>query len=288
MLAVPMALGAALATLAWVRGDAWKARALDTVNAQLEGDLLVDDIALSWWNGFPDMSVDLAQIAVTNAQNDTLIQAQRVGLELDVWSLLSETPDIHAITLEDGRLHLAQDVRGSWNVQALLRNADDAPDQTPTLSLAQVKLQNMALSVGLKEGLRASMLVRHGALELSPDLQSLAWSLELSQGLLDADALPKLRPLTVSTEGRVSQTEDGLWALLGEVKTGDTGFDLALTYKDEHDWQANIKAPRVTLRGIEQLLDTHPWKGQITLEHSVRLDIDLSPSQTQVAWSTDA
>ena len=150
MLAVPMALGAA--PLAWVRGDAWKARALDTVNAQLEGDLLVDDIALSWWNGFPT-SVDLAQIAVTNAQNDTLIQAQRVGLELDVWSLLSETPDIHAITLEDGRLHLAQDVRGSWNVQALLRNADDAPDQTPTLSLAQVKLQNMALSVGLKEGL---------------------------------------------------------------------------------------------------------------------------------------
>ena len=48
MLAVPMALGAALAALAWVRGDAWKARALDTVNAQLEGDLLVDDIALSW------------------------------------------------------------------------------------------------------------------------------------------------------------------------------------------------------------------------------------------------
>ena len=288
MLAVPMALGTALAALAWVRGDAWKARAVDTVNAQLEGDLLVDDIALSWWNGFPHMSVDLAQIAVTNAQKDTLIQAQRVGLELDVWSLLSETPDIHAITLEDGRLHLAQDVRGPWNVQALLRNADDAPAQPPALSLAQVKLQNMALSVGLKEGLRASMLVRHGTLELSPDLQSFAWSLELSQGLLDADALPKLRPLTVSTEGRVSQTEVGLWAFLGEVKTGDTGFDLALTYKNEHDWQANIKAPRVTLRGIEQLLDTHPWKGQITLDHSVRLDIDLSPSQTQVAWSTDA
>ena len=72
----------------------------------------MDDITLSWWNGFPDMSVDLAQIAVTNAQQDTLIQAKRVGLELDVWSLLSETPDIHAITLEEGRLHLAQDAPG--------------------------------------------------------------------------------------------------------------------------------------------------------------------------------
>ena len=288
MLAVPAALCAALAALAWARGDAWKSRAVEAVNAQLEGDLLVDDITLSWWNGFPDMSVDLAQIAVTNAQKDTLIQAERVGLELDVWSLFSETPDVHAITLEDGQLHLAQDARGTWNVEALLREPDDAPDQTPALSLAQVKLQNMALSVGLKEDLRASMRVRQGALELSPGLQSFVWSLELSQGSLDADALPKLRPLTVSTEGRVSQTADGLWALLGEVETAGMDFDLALTYKDGRDWQANIQAPRVTLRGVEQLLDTPPWKGQIALDHSVRLDIDLSPSRTQVAWSTAA
>ena len=140
----------------------------------------------------------------------------------------------------------------------------------------------------MKEDLRASMLVSHGALELSPDLQSFAWSLELSQGSLDTDALPKLRPLTVSTEGRVSRTEDGLWALSGKVETADMDFDLALTYKDGRDWQANIKAPRVTLRGVEQMLDTPPWKGQITLDHSVRLDIDLSPSRTQVAWSTGA
>ena len=48
MLAVPVALCAALAALAWARGDAWKARAVDAVNAQLEGDLLLDDITLSW------------------------------------------------------------------------------------------------------------------------------------------------------------------------------------------------------------------------------------------------
>ena len=288
ILAVPVALCAALAGLAWARGDAWKARAVDALNAQLEGDLLVDDIALSWWNGFPNMSVDLAQIAVTNAQKDTLIQAERVGLELDVWSLLSETPDIHAIALEDGQLQLAQDARGVWNVEALLRDTDNASDQTPTLSLAQIKLQNMALSVGLKEDLRATMLVRHGTLELSPDMQSFAWTLDLTQGTLDAEAVPKLRPLMVSTEGRVSQTDDGLWTLVGEVETADMDFDLALTYKDGRDWQANVKAPRVTLRGIEQLLDTPPWKGQITLDHSVRLDIDLSPARTQVAWSTEA
>ena len=128
MLAVPAALCAALAALAWARGDAWKARAVDAVNAQLEGDLLVDDITLSWWNGFPDMSVDLAQIAVTNAQQDTLIQAERVGLELDVWSLLSETPDVHAITLEDGRLHLAQDA----GAPGMSRRCFETPTTRPT------------------------------------------------------------------------------------------------------------------------------------------------------------
>ena len=114
---------------------------------------------------------------------------------------------------------------------------------TPALSLAQVKLQNMALSVGLKEDLRASMLVHHGALEPSPDLQSFAWASNCPRGTSTDASIPKLRPLTVSTEGRVSQTEDGLWALVGDVETADMDFDLALTYKDERDWQARSKHP---------------------------------------------
>ena len=166
VLAIPVALGVALATLAWVRGDAWKVRAVEAVNAQLEGDLLVDDITLSWWNGFPDMSVDLAQVAVTNAQQDTLIEAKRIGLELNVWSLLSDAPDIHAVTLEEGRLRLEQDLQGTWNVEAMLREQGQGSDNAPAPSLAQVKLKNMALSVALRQERSASMVVKEGALAL--------------------------------------------------------------------------------------------------------------------------
>ena len=286
VLAIPVALGVALASLAWVRGDAWKVRAVEAVNAQLEGDLLVDDITLSWWNGFPDMSVDLAQVAVTNAQQDTLIQAKRIGLELNVWSLLSDAPDIHAVTLEEGQLRLEQDLQGTWNVEAMLRDQGQGSDNAPAPSLAQVNLKNMSLSVALRQERSASMVVKEGALALSPDMRSIVWALDLSEGHFDDASLPALKPVNASSEGSVSQTEEGLWTLVGDVETAGMAFDLALTYKDERDWQAKIGAPRVTLQGVERLLETHPWKGQITLDHTVQLNVNLSPTRTELTWST--
>ena len=130
------------------------------------------------------------------------------------------------------------------------------------------------------------MVVKEGALALSPDMRSIVWALDLSEGHFDDASIPALKPLTASSEGTVSQTEEGLWTLVGDVETAGMAFDLALTYKDERDWQAKVEAPRVTLQGVERLLETHPWKGQITLDHTVRLNVNLSPSRTELTWST--
>ena len=117
-------------------------------------------------------------------------------------------------------------------------------------------------------------------------MRSIVWALDLSEGHLDDASIPALKPLTASSEGTVSQTDEGLWTLVGDVETAGMAFDLALTYQDERDWQAKVEAPRVTLQGVERLLETHPWKGQITLDHTVQLNVNLSPSRTELAWST--
>jgi uncharacterized protein involved in outer membrane biogenesis len=101
-----------MAALIWHKGDDWKTLAISTVNNHIQGDLEVMYAELSWWNGFPDISVDLKQVALTSASGDTLLEAKRVGVELSFWSLWGDRPRVHAVRLEDGQMNVLQDPSG--------------------------------------------------------------------------------------------------------------------------------------------------------------------------------
>ena len=85
---IPLVICLIVVLLASLRGDEWKARAIEAVSAQHGGHLDVHEVTLSWWNGFPHMSVDLGDVAFTNSHQDTLIQASRIGLEIEILSLV--------------------------------------------------------------------------------------------------------------------------------------------------------------------------------------------------------
>ena len=89
---LPLAIGLAVGVLVWQRGDAWKAKALDTLNEQIDGALSVGEVTLSWWHGFPDISVDVSDVALLQTTGDTLVAGERLGLALDFWSLLGDHP----------------------------------------------------------------------------------------------------------------------------------------------------------------------------------------------------
>ena len=101
ILGMPVAIGLAVGVLAWQRGDAWKAMALDALNGHIEGQLVIEDVALSWWHGFPDISVDVADVVLLTSNQDTGCW-RTVGLALDFWSLWGDQPQIGSITLEGG------------------------------------------------------------------------------------------------------------------------------------------------------------------------------------------
>ena len=282
VLVLPALLGVAMALLVSLRGASWKAQAVEAVNTRLQGDLDVADITLSWWNGFPDVSVDLGQITLTNAAQDTLIRAERIGLELDVWSLLGASPVIHAVTVEGGRLLLAQDANGKWNLEELLVASEEPADKEVSLSV--VKLHDVAVSLNLDHDVRAAMHVRRTEVEVDPSTSSFSWTLDLTE--VRTEAIPELQPVALSGSGTVNPTETGAWAMVGELETAGMELDLALTVLDERDWQARIQAPHVTQHGLERLLTTPPWQGQIELDHEVALDANLSPNRIQASWST--
>ena len=103
ILGMPVAIGLAVGVLAWQRGDAWKAMALDALNGHIEGQLVVEDVALSWWHGFPDISVDVSDARLLSNAGDTLIAAKRLGMALDFWSLWGDHPKLGTITIDGGR-----------------------------------------------------------------------------------------------------------------------------------------------------------------------------------------
>ena len=111
---LPLAIGTGLGVLVWQRGDAWKAKALDTLNEQIDGALSVGEVTLSWWHGFPDISVDVSDVALLQTTGDTLVAGERLGLALDFWSLLGDQPEIGSITLNGGRVLLELDEDGRW------------------------------------------------------------------------------------------------------------------------------------------------------------------------------
>ena len=65
VVALTAGLAGAVAALTQMYGDAWKQQGVALLNDQIQGELVVQDVDLSWWNGFPNISVDLWEAALT-------------------------------------------------------------------------------------------------------------------------------------------------------------------------------------------------------------------------------
>ena len=89
-MAIPLVFLVLVTLMVLLFGNFWKAHAIALVNQQLAGELEVSEMDLSWWESFPDVSVDLSDIALITPNQDTVIVAEHVGLELDFWSLVGE------------------------------------------------------------------------------------------------------------------------------------------------------------------------------------------------------
>ena len=284
---IPLVICLTVVLLASLRGDEWKARAIEAVSAQHGGHLDVHEVTLSWWNGFPHMSVDLGDVAFTNSHQDTLIQASRIGLEIEILSLVGKSPDIHTITLEDGQLHLAQDRRGTWNVSKLLKSPEkDTSDEQAKLSLTSVRLKNIELTLALDQEFSASAMVHHAKIDLTDSLNSWRWTMDAAEVEIAASKMPELQSFSLFTQGVSTRTGDGLWSLTSDVEMAGTTIEVAATYRNDNDWQAQMLVPRVTLSGVERLVRSHPWQGKLSLGHNFQLKAHLNPASTHLTWST--
>ena len=96
--------GITLAVL--LKGEHWKATALEKVKDKLLTELSVRDIGISVWAEFPKVTVDLQDVILLGSVShigetaDTLLKAQRLGVAFTLWDVLFGEPVIDALFIE--------------------------------------------------------------------------------------------------------------------------------------------------------------------------------------------
>ena len=140
-----------VAALTQLYGDAWKQQGVALLNNQIQGELVVQDVDLSWWNGFPNISVDLWEASLTlPASSDTLLAATRIGVEMDVWTLWNNRPELSSLTWSGGHLQVVEMPDGSWNLSSVLNAAPE--DSTADVRLDKVVLEDVQVEATFHDG----------------------------------------------------------------------------------------------------------------------------------------
>ena len=286
ILGLPLALGLAVGMLVWQRGDAWKAKALDALNAQIDGALSVGEVTLSWWHGFPDISVDVSNVALLQTNGDTLILGERLGLALDFWSLWGDQPEIGSITLEEGRVFLELDKDGHWVDSPFKAAAAEDGSSSKTWTLGTVLIRDCAVSVEGLDSMGATLHVDLLECALDPSSANLAWRGSASEVQLLGSSAPKLKTFELNTAGSWNSQGSSAWTTRGQIEVQGMDATWTASKPSTGTWQASVVANDLSQKRLQQLLIEAPWEGRLEFDHALSLEADLNSQEATVHWST--
>ena len=282
----PLAIGLAVGVLVWQRGDAWKAKALDTLNEQIDGALSVGEVTLSWWHGFPDISVDVSDVALLQTTGDTLVAGERLRLALDFWSLLGDQPEIGSITLDGGRVLLELDEDGRWVDSPFKTATAEEDSSSKTWTLGTVVIRDCALNVESQGNMGATLHVDLLECALGSSPATMAWRGAAREIQLLGLTAPKLKTFELSTEGSWNSQGDGAWTTHGQIELQGMDATWTASKPSTGAWQASVVANDLSQKRLQRLLIDAPWEGKFEFDHEFSLEAELTSQEATVQWST--
>ena len=235
--------------------------AISTVNDHIQGDLEVAYVELSWWNGFPNISVDLKQVALTSASGDTLLEAKRVGVELSFWSLWGDHPRVHAVRLEDGQMTVLQDPSGQWKLMDVLspssRTSEHDGDGSG-FTLDEVQFHNIQTSGVLSDGTDFRLLLDDASVDIHADTPDIHWALTPATSNWRLPNFPHSSCSTPNAPAPCSKNQDATWAVASEVVVEGISAALTASVDAEERWTGRIRVPSVSMRQLERVVHDVP------------------------------
>lgn len=271
-----------VAALTQLYGDAWKQQGVALLNNQIQGELVVQHVDLSWWNGFPNISVDLWEASLTlPASSDTLLAATRIGVEMDVWTLWKNSPELSSMTWSGGHLQMVEMPDGSWNFSSLLNVTPE--DSTADLHLDKVVLEDVEVQAMFHDGrLWQGQLRKVDASQQGRGHWS--WDVRASQVQLPHPEVPALHPLDVEAEGQLTWADDTGWASRGTGSLSGLGVVWNASQRPNQPPEVDV-ASTLTQSKLEGILVEAPWRNMGSFGHAVKLDATCRNGSWQATWN---
>ena len=117
-------------------------------NIKEEVTVEINNVQLTWWTHFPNISLELQNIIITQKirkKNDTLINLEHIGLGLDISELLANDFTIEKIYLKNGKIGLRL-FDGKFNNFSILKDqSQDSATTQISLDLEQIRINKVNL-----------------------------------------------------------------------------------------------------------------------------------------------
>ena len=264
-------------------GEEWKQLGVEALGQKVTGTLTIDTIGLSWWRSFPDVSVDMAQVSIQSPQGQEWLRARRLGMEIDVWSLMGDRPTLKTLTVDHGSLLLEELASGRWNVEELVGPKEGVDEDPAWVNLPLMELTNVSVKARWRNGSEWSGRLGQASIEPHLDGHSWSWEMEAQEVQGQGDDLPPLQPFGLSFSGTASLGDAG-WE--GEGKLSAAGMSSRWKASvSASDHNVAIDCPDVTFDALDRFLVDRPWTGKWSSAHHLALQVSWTKRGVEVDWS---
>ena len=275
-------LAGAVAAMTQLYSNVWKQQGVALLNDQIKGEFVVQDVDLSWWNGFPNISVDLWEASLTlPASSDTLLSATRIGVEMDVWTLWNNRPELSSLTWSGGLMQVVEATDGSWNASTVLNSTPE--DSTAELRLDRVLLEDVQVEATFRDGrcwkgrLRELDASQHGRGHWS-------WDVRASKVQLPHPNTPELHPLEIEAGGQLTWSDGTDWASRGTGTLSSLGVVWNASQRPNQPPEVDVSST-LTQPKLEGVLVETPWRDMGSFGHAVKLDATFRNGVWQASWN---
>ena len=282
MVALIAGLAGAVAAMTQLYGDVWKQQGVALLNDQIKGEFVVQDVDLSWWNGFPNISVDLWEASLTlPASSDTLLSATRIGVEIDVWTLWNNRPELSSLTWSGGHMQVVEATDGSWNALTVLNSTPE--DSTAELRLDRVLLEDVLVEATFRDGRRWKGLLRE--LDASQHKRGhWSWDVHASKVQLPHPNVPELHPLEIEAGGQLTWADDTGWASRGTGTLSSLRVVWNASQRPNQPPEVDVSST-LTQPKLEGVLVEIPWRDMGSFGHAVKVDATFRNGVWQASWN---
>lgn len=171
-----MAIGLASIT-AWVytHQEKIKAMMIEAINQELQAEIKVEQLDLTLWAHFPYVAMEFHQVAIPGhgplASGETLLQAQNLDIQFNLWDIFWENYLIRRIEIRHGKADVRFKAGTNGNYDLLKPKQDTA--QSSSLSMDKLVIQDLELHFSMpddrvKTTLQTDLLVISGEFFTAP------------------------------------------------------------------------------------------------------------------------